>query len=242
MTLNVFLKDIQFWLNSGIHHFFQNQPQSHYYINNKKEEDQNSKIPEKISDIQTLNELEQYIRNSNICPLKKNATQTVFCDGNASSKIMLIGEAPGAEEDKYGKPFVGRAGQLLDKMLIAIKLNRQKVYISNVVPWRPPNNRQPTSEEILQCLPFIQRHIEIVNPSILILLGSTAAKALLTTNQGITRLRGTWHKYNSLGLEQPIPTRAIFHPAFLLRSPSFKKETWLDLIEVEKKIKFNEKN
>lgn len=242
MTLNIFLKDIQFWLNSGIHHFFQNQPKSHYYINNKKEEDQNIKIPEKISDIQTLNELEKYIRNSNICPLKKNATQTVFCDGNSSSKIMLIGEAPGAEEDKYGKPFVGRAGQLLDKMLIAIKLNRQKVYISNVVPWRPPSNRQPTSEEILQCLPFIQRHIEIVNPSILILLGSTAAKALLTTNQGITRLRGTWHKYNSLGLEKPIPTRAIFHPAFLLRSPSFKKETWLDLIEVEKKIKFNEKN
>ena len=150
---------------------------------------------------------------------------------------MLIGEAPGADEDKFGKPFVGRAGKLLDKMLAAIKLDRNKVYISNVVPWRPQGNRQPTTEEILQCLPFIQKHIEIINPSILVLLGGTATKALLTTNQGITKLRGKWHTYNSLGLLNPILTRAIFHPAFLLRSPEHKKSTWEDLLEIQKKIK-----
>ena len=150
-------------------------------------------------------------------------------------KIMLIGEAPGAEEDKYGKPFVGKAGELLDKMLNSIELDRNKVYISNIIPWRPPGNRNPTDEEILQCLPFIQKHIEIINPSILILLGTIASKALLITNLGITKLRGKWHQYNSLGLPKPIITRAIFHPAFLLRSPGYKKPTWEDLLEIQKK-------
>ena len=155
---------------------------------------------------------------------------------------MLIGEAPGSEEDKYGKPFVGRAGKLLDKMLAAIGLDRNNVYISNIVPWRPLGNRQPTTEEILQCLSFIQKHIEIISPLILILLGGTAAKALLTTNQGITKLRGTWYQYNTLGLLNPIPTRTIFHPAFLLRSPGYKKQTWEDLLEIQKKINLNEIN
>ena len=149
---------------------------------------------------------------------------------------MLIGEAPGVEEDKLGKPFVGRAGQLLDKMLAAIKLGRDNVYITNVVPWRPPYNRDPSSEEILQCLPFIQKHIEIVNPSMLVLLGGTAAKAILTTNHGITKLRGSWHTYNSPKLNHSIPTRAIFHPAFLLRSPARKKEAWEDLLAIQKKL------
>ena len=121
-------------------------------------------------------------------------------------------------------------------MIASIGLDRDKIYLSNVIPWRPPNNRQPTSEEILQCLPFIQRHIEIINPSIIVLLGGTASKALLTTNEGITKLRGTWHQYNSLGLSNPVLTRAIFHPAFLLRSPQFKKQTWEDLQEIQKKL------
>ena len=242
MSLNSELNNLKFLLNSGISEFIQNIPNSVYQTKkNKKEIKNNTKI-KNISDIQTLSELEGFIQNSNICTLKKNAIQAVVSDGNPSSKIMLIGEAPGAEEDKYGKPFVGRAGQLLDKMLAAIGLDRNKVYISNVVPWRPPGNRQPTIEEILQCLPFIQKHIEIINPSILILLGGTAAKALLTTNQGITKLRGTWHQYNSLGLSNPISTRAIFHPAFLLRSPEYKKQTWKDLLEIQKRIKLNEIN
>ena len=237
MSLNSELKNLKFCYNSGINEFIQNNPCSRYHIKSKKTVTENN-----IMNIRTLAELKLFIQNSDTCALKQNALKTVLADGNPLSKIMLIGEAPGAEEDKYGKPFVGRAGQLLDKMLGAINLDRNKVYISNVIPWRPPGNRQPTTEEILQCLPFIQKHIEIIKPSILILLGNTAAKALLITSQGITRLRGTWHKYNSLGLLKPITTRAIFHPAFLLRSPNYKKKTWEDLQEIDKKIKFNENN
>ena len=234
MSLNSELKYLKFYLNSGINEFIQNYPNPRYNIK--------TIIKNNIIDVQTLTDLELFIKYSNVCALKKNAKQMVFADGNPQSKIMLIGEAPGADEDRYGKPFVGQAGQLLDKMLATINLDRNKVYISNVVPWRPPNNRQPSTEEILQCLPFVQKHIEIINPSIIILLGNTAAKALLTTNLGITKLRGKWHEYSSLSLLKKIPTRAMFHPAFLLRSPGFKKHAWDDLIEIEKKIKFNENN
>ena len=242
MSLKLELKNLTFMINSGISSFIQDDPNPIY--NNKiiNEKSNNYSKINSVSDIQTLSELKEFIYNSNVCALKNNAIQAVISDGNPSSKIMLIGEAPGADEDKYGKPFVGRAGQLLNKMLESIGLNRNKIYISNVVPWRPPGNRQPTTEEILQCLPFIQRHIEIIKPLMLILLGGTAAKALLTTNQGITKLRGTWHQYNSIGLSNPITTRAIFHPAFLLRSPGFKKETWEDLLEIQKRIKLNEVN
>ena len=149
---------------------------------------------------------------------------------------MLIGEAPGAEEDKLGKPFVGAAGQLLNKMLAAINLDRNSVYITNIVPWRPPNNRVPNTEEILQCLPFIQKHIEIIQPSILVLLGGTATKAILATTLGITKLRGKWHKYNSLNIKEPISTMAMYHPAFLLRSPGHKKDAWEDLQKIQKKL------
>ena len=235
MSLNTELKNLKFLINSGISVFIQDTPNPIYQI---KKEDKKTNINleiKHVSDIQTLAELKAFIINSNVCALKKNAIQAVIADGNPSSKVMLIGEAPGADEDKYGKPFVGRAGQLLDKMLSAIGLDRKKVYISNVVPWRPPGNRQPTNEEILECLSFIQKHIEIISPKILILLGGTAAKALLTTSQGITKLRGKWHQYNSLNLSNPIITRAIFHPAFLLRSPGYKKPTWEDLLEIQKK-------
>ena len=236
MSLNSELKNLTFMINSGISSFIQDDPNPIY--NNKiiNEKTSNYSKINSISDIQTLSELKEFINNSNVCALKNNAIQSVFSDGNPSSKIMFIGEAPGADEDKYGKPFVGRAGKLLDKMIASIGLDRDKIYISNVIPWRPPSNRQPTTEEILQCLPFIQRHIEIINPLIIVLLGGTASKALLTTNEGITKLRGTWHQYNSLGLSNPILTRAIFHPAFLLRSPQFKKQTWEDLKEIQKKL------
>ena len=236
MSLNSEIKNLTFMINSGISSFIQDDPNPIY--NNKiiNEKSNNYSNINSISDIQTLSELKEFINNSNVCALKNNAIQSVFSDGNPSSKIMFIGEAPGADEDKYGKPFVGRAGKLLDKMIASIGLDRDKIYISNVIPWRPPNNRQPTTEEILQCLPFIQRHIEISNPSVIVLLGGTASKALLTTNEGITKLRGTWHQYNSIGLSNPILTRAIFHPAFLLRSPQFKKQTWEDLKEIQKKL------
>ena len=240
MSLYLELKNLKYMLNSGINTFVQNTPNSIYKTKKEQNNVKNDPKIKNMLDIQTLVELEVFIQNSNVCALKNNAMHTVFADGNPSSRIMLIGEAPGADEDKYGKPFVGRAGQLLDKMLEAIELDRNKVYISNVVPWRPLGNRQPTTEEILQCLPYIQRHIEIIKPLTLILLGGTAAKALLTSNQGITKLRGRWHQYNSIGLSNPIPTRAIFHPAFLLRSPGYKKITWEDLLEIQKEIKSNE--
>ena len=164
MSLNLELKNLTFMINSGISSFIQDDPNPIY--NNKiiDEKTNNYSKINSISDIQTLSDLKEFIYNSNVCALKNNAIHSVFSDGNPSSKIMFIGEAPGADEDKYGKPFVGRAGKLLDKMIASIGLDRDKIYISNVIPWRPPNNRQPTTEEILQCLPFIQRHIEIINP------------------------------------------------------------------------------
>ncbi len=226
-----FLKD------SGVNSFLQNSPNNHYKVAYNDTSHNSFSSPNNIQKIETLNQLENFMKTSNYCPLKNQALKTVFADGNPSSKIMLIGEAPGAEEDKLGKPFVGAAGLLLNKMLAAIKLDRNSVYITNIVPWRPPNNRAPNSEEILQCLPFIQKHIEIIQPSILILLGGTATKAILTTNYGITRLRGQWYEYNNLNIKKPIPTIAMYHPAFLLRSPNHKKEAWKDLQEIQNKIK-----
>ncbi len=236
MSINSELKNLKFLLNAGINEFLQDTPNSKYDINNQKKESDKMLSNKNIQDINTLEELKEFIANFNDCALKQKATQTVFADGNSAAKIMLIGEAPGAEEDRLGKPFVGRAGKLLDRMLSSINLDRNTVYITNVIPWRPPGNREPSTEEILQCLPFIQKHIEIIKPSILVLLGGTAAKTILTTNHGITKLRGIWHTYNNLKLNKPIPTRAIFHPAFLLRSPERKKETWLDLLEIQKKL------
>ena len=147
---------------------------------------------------------------------------------------MIIGEAPGREEDEQGKPFVGQAGQLLNKMLAAINLQREHVYITNVIPWRPPNNRTPTSEEILQCLPYLQKHIEIIKPNFLLLLGATAAKAVLSTHLPISKLRNKWHTYTSINLSIKIKTLVSYHPAFLLRSPASKKEAWKDLQFLQK--------
>tara|TARA_B100001123_G_scaffold173557_1_gene199382 strand:- start:175 stop:894 length:720 start_codon:yes stop_codon:yes gene_type:complete len=239
MSIKSNLSYLNYIKESGISAFLQNLPNIRY-----KEKEKNHKIsPINISNINSLNELETYINQSNICLLKSTASKTVFADGNASSKIMLIGEAPGAEEDKMGKPFVGLAGKLLNKMLASINLDRNNVYITNIIPWRPPNNRTPNSEEILQCLPFIQKHIEIIKPKLIILLGGTASKAILSSTHGIMRMRGKWYEYNNLNLNNPIPVRAIYHPAFLLRSPENKRETWEDLKEIQKKLNaINEKN
>ena len=161
------------------------------------------------------------------CNLKRQSKNMVFCDGNPKSKIMLVGEAPGANEDQEGLPFVGRAGMLLDKMLAAINLDRKKVYISNVVNYRPPENRKPTEEEIRRYLPFITKHIEIINPKILVLLGSTAMNALIGNDIVISRMRGKWieKKFGSCKTSVII----TFHPAFLMRQPAQKKMAWIDL-------------
>jgi len=142
---------------------------------------------------------------------------------------MVIGEAPGADEDLQGKPFVGLSGQLLDKMLAAIGLTRETVYISNIVPWRPPGIRQPSSSEIALCLPFIQKHISLIAPEVILVVGGVAAKSLLGRTEGITRLRGLWTDHTSPYLESSIPVLATFHPAYLLRSPGQKREAWKDM-------------
>jgi len=170
------------------------------------------------------------------CPLKRTATNTVFIDGNPAAPVMIIGEAPGADEDRIGRPFVGRAGQLLDRMLAAIGLDRSGVLITNVIYWRPPGNRTPTTAEIASCLPFVFRLIALVRPKVLVLSGGTAAGALLAQSQGITRLRGRWFDLAVPGLDQPVPTLPMFHPSFLLRTPERKRETWRDLLSLRVRL------
>ena len=170
------------------------------------------------------------------CALKRTATNTVFIDGNPEAPVMIIGEAPGADEDRIGRPFVGRAGQLLDRMLAAIGLDRSGVLITNVIYWRPPGNRAPTTAEIAACLPFVFRLIALVRPKVLVLSGGTAAGALLAQSQGITRLRGRWFDLAVPGLDQPVPTLPMFHPSFLLRTPERKREAWRDLLALKVKL------
>ena len=181
----------------------------------------------------SLDRLKKSIINLKNCDLKKNAKNMVFSDGNPKSKIMLIGEAPGANEDEEGLPFVGRAGMLLDKMLAAINLDRKKVYISNIINYRPPENRRPTDEEINRYLPIITKHIDVINPKILILLGSTAMNALIGNDVVISKMRGKWieKKFGNCKTSVII----TFHPAFLMRQPAQKKMAWIDLKMVRDK-------
>ena len=181
-----------------------------------------------------LQELKDSIGRIKNCELKKNSTNIVFSDGNPDAKIMIIGEGPGANEDLEGVPFIGRTGELLDKMLLSINLNRDNVYISNVVNYRPPANRNPTEEEIARYLPYLIKHIEIINPQILILLGSAALKAVIDDNNVISDIRGKWFK-KKIG-NYNISVIASFHPAFLMRQPDQKKLSWIDLKMIRKKI------
>ena len=176
---------------------------------------------------ENLEKLKKSISNIKNCELKKSATNVVFSDGNPKSKIMIIGEAPGSNEDQEGLPFVGRAGTLLDKMLASINLDRKNVYISNIINYRPPENRRPTDEEINRYLPFIKKHIEIIAPKILILLGSTAMNALLGNDVVISKVRGQWIE-KEFG-QCKTSMIVTFHPAFLMRQPTQKKLAWVDL-------------
>ena len=188
-----------------------------------------------IDKISTLDQLKKTMSEFKGCELYKSATNMVFSDGNPDSEVMLIGEAPGHDEDIQAKPFVGRSGKLLDKMLEAIDLGRDKVYIANIIPWRPPANRRPTENEINICLPFLKKHIELINPKAIMLLGSTATYALLKNKESISQVRGKWVDIiiNSISF----PTLPTFHPAFLLRQPGQKKYVWEDLQNLRDKIK-----
>lgn len=185
----------------------------------------------------TLEDLKTAIERFEGCALKVTATNTVFADGVAGADVMVVGEAPGADEDRQGKPFVGVSGQLLDRMLASIGLSRtDSVYISNILPWRPPGNRQPTPAEIAICMPFIERHIVLASPKILVLAGGTSAKALLGRKEGITRLRGTWADWRHPEEGESIPALATYHPAYLLRSPAQKANAWKDLLALRRKL------
>ncbi|MBN34469.1 MAG: uracil-DNA glycosylase [Rhodospirillaceae bacterium] len=169
------------------------------------------------------------------CPLKRTATTTCIYDGNPEARIMIIGEAPGRDEDVQGKPFVGAAGKLLDKMLAAIGLDRTNTYITNTLYWRPPGNRTPTPEEIALCLPFLERQVALIQPGLLVYTGGTAAKAMLNRTEGITRLRGRWFSLEREG-RTAIPAIAMFHPAYLLRRPENKRHSWKDLLAIRAKV------
>ncbi len=187
----------------------------------------------------TLEALKAALGRFEFCALRDTATQLVFADGAETARIMLVGEGPGAEEDRLGRPFVGPAGQLLDRMLASIGLDRTRVRIVNVVPWRPPGNRAPTDSEIAVCLPFLRRHIALIQPEWLVLLGATAAKAMLPApdrNTGIRRLRGGWRSLEIPGMAAKIPCLPTYHPAYLLRTPSAKREAWLDLLALKERL------
>ena len=227
-------KNLEFIVNSGVNYFLQDSPRN-WFENEKKSELSNPNINTgdkkmKIDDV--IKDLKDHKSN-----LQKTAKNLVVYDGNLNAKVMLIGEAPGRDEDQQGIPFVGRAGQLLNKMLLAINLQREDVYITNVVNWRPPDNRTPNDEEILEFLPFLQKQIDIIKPKFIFLLGGVAAKAILSTPLALGKLRGKWHEYKSLNLDESIPTIASYHPAFLLRSPQYKKHSWEDLQMLQEKLK-----
>ncbi|WP_179296330.1 MULTISPECIES: uracil-DNA glycosylase [unclassified Mesorhizobium] len=184
----------------------------------------------------TLEELRQHMAAFDGCNLKATAKNLVFADGNPDAEVMLVGEAPGRDEDIEGLPFVGRSGRLLDRMLAAIGLDRTSVYIANVIPWRPPGNRTPTPHETEICRPFIERQIELVNPKVLVNLGGPSAKTLLNTSEGILRLRGNWRVHTTAsGIA--IPAMPTLHPAYLLRTPAHKKLAWRDFLEVKAKLR-----
>jgi uracil-DNA glycosylase len=182
----------------------------------------------------SLDDLRKLLESFEGCALRNTATQLVFADGNPAGRVMFVGEAPGHEEDISGRPFVGRSGKLLDRMIEAIGLDRSKVYIANVVPWRPPGNRTPTPQETAICLPFIRRQIELANPDILVCLGGPSMQTLLGTKDGITRMRGRWFPFDTGTRE--IKAMATFHPAFLLRSPLQKRFSWRDFLAIKKAL------
>jgi uracil-DNA glycosylase len=184
-----------------------------------------------------LAELEAAVRAFEGCALKRTAKNTVFADGTPGAPVMIVGEAPGADEDRLGKPFVGVSGQLMDRMMAAVGLTREGgFYITNILFWRPPGNRTPTLAEQAMCLAFTRRHIELAKPRLLVLAGGVAAKAVLDTTEGIMRLRGKWASYRlSDGTE--LPTMPTFHPAYLLRTPASKRQSWQDLLAIDRKLK-----
>jgi uracil-DNA glycosylase family 4 len=189
------------------------------------------------AEAKSVEALKAALEGFNALTLKRTATQIVFADGNPASRIMIVGEKPGPDEDRLGRPFAGQQGQLLDKMLAAIGLSREEnVYITNVINWRPPGDRALTEAELALSLPFIQRHIELVNPAVLIYVGGGVTKALMPGSAAFMRLRGKWAEHKTEGLEKPVPVMPVFHPDYLLKSPLEKRVAWADLLKLKEKL------
>ncbi len=190
------------------------------------------------SEAKNLSELRKAVENFDGCNLKKMATNTVFCDGNSSSKVMVIGEAPGNHEDLQGIPFCGDSGKVLDAMFSAINMSRaENFYITNVIFWRPPGNRRPTDEELAICRPFVERHIQLLNPEVIVLVGATSMSAVIGINDPISGVRGKFMDFSPSFLTKTIKTFAIFHPSYLMRQSSKKKLAWLDMLALEQYLK-----
>jgi len=221
-----FIKLIKYYSLINHNLIYENEAINRYKIN--------SNLAIQGSKGKELQELKRLITGIKNCELKKNSTNIVFSDGNPNAKIMIIGEGPGANEDLQGVPFIGRTGELLDKMLSSINLDRDNIYITNVVNYRPPENRNPTEEEIARYLPYLTKHIEIINPTILVLLGSAALKAVIGKDEVISEIRGKWIDKKIGKCDTSVI--ASFHPAFLMRQPDQKKMSWIDLKMIRKKI------
>ena len=190
------------------------------------------------SKAETCEQLLEALNAFDGCSLKKTAKSTIFGEGVEKPDILFIGEAPGADEDRLGRPFVGKSGLLLDKIMSSVGLSREKnAYITNIIPWRPPGNRSPSDIEISLCLPFLKRHIELLQPKIIVLLGGVALSAVVGKGETITRSRGIWQSYETPQTSAPIPLMPVFHPAFLLRNPAQKKWVWHDMLLVAQKLK-----
>ena len=185
----------------------------------------------------TLEELRLAVESFEGLSIKKTANNTVFSDGNPKAEVMAIGEAPGANEDEEGIPFCGVSGKLLDQVLLSVNLSRKEnLYITNSLFWRPPGNRKPTEEENAVCLPFVEKHIAIIKPKLILLVGSTSASALLKSNETISRLRNKLYQYKNDYMEESIPAAVIFHPSYLLRQPLQKKTVWFDLLKIKNEL------
>jgi DNA polymerase len=189
-----------------------------------------------VASCNTILELRDIVNNYEGCLLKQTAINTVFADGNPQSPVMFIGEAPGASEDEQGIPFCGQSGKLLTNIIAALGFARQEVYISNTVFWRPPGNRRPSAEELQQCRPFVEKHIALVSPKLLVLVGSTAVESLLDKKTPMQQIRGNFFTYKNRYLSKEIKTYVIFHPSFLLRQPGRKKDMWFDVLKLRKEL------
>jgi len=199
-------------------------------------EDALKKAVELAAAAKTVDELHEALKNFDGCPLKRSATNLVFGDGSPEARVVLVGEAPGGDEDRQGRPFVGVGGQLLDKMLASIGLERSAVFVTNTVFWRPPGNRTPHGGEIAVCLPFVERLIELIDPAVLITVGGPATHSLLTQKGSVSRLRGRWFTYETPKMSHPIDATAIYHPDHLLGTPAHKRQAWADLLAIKAKL------